>query len=136
MTGREGTRGIGRNKAIRSRGGSRPYAPKAAKIPADAPTSRTVTPKCTSRKTRTPTAPPTKYTIAHLPLPIRSSKVGEIRISPRRVRKICVSEACTNANVIHVHGAGAEPRPADRARSKATGEDRTNPNEEVATWSA
>src|SRR3989449_8637624 len=83
-----------------------------------------------------PNAPPTKYTIAHLPLPIRSSKVGEIRISPRRFRKMCVSEACTNSNVIHVHGAGAEPRAAARPRSETTGEDRTNPNEEVATWSA
>ena len=49
---------------------------------------------------------------------------------------MCVSEACTNSNVIHVHGAGAEPRAADTPRSETTGEDRTNPNEEVATWSA
>src|SRR2546428_14009959 len=57
-------------------------------------------------------------------------------MSPRRFRKMCVSDACTNSNVIQAHGAGGDPGAANSPSSKVTGERRTNPNADDGTWGA
>src|SRR6266540_341003 len=135
-TGIAGTPGIGRNRVTRSRGYSRPYAPKTAEIPADAPTRRIGWPRLTARNANAPNAPPARYRIAHRGLPTRSSNVGEMNTRPRRFRNTCVSEACTNWNVTQDHGAGAWPTGARRPKSNTIGERTAMPNNPDATSSA
>src|SRR5439155_1208692 len=68
--------------------------------------------------------------------PLQFGSRGEIRMSPRRFRKMCVSDACTNSNVIQDHDAGGDPGAASSPSSKVTGESRTNPNADDDTWRA
>src|SRR6266581_5416216 len=134
-TGIAGTPGIGRNRVTRSRGYSRPYAPKTEEIPADAPTSTIDRPRFTAKKANAPNAPPTKYRSAHRGLPIRSSNVGERNTRPRRFKKTWVSDACTNSNVSQDHADGADPGSETRPSSNTIGEKMAIPSGALATWS-